>query len=255
MIHNSSLLSTQLKYVAYTCTSRSSSTAEERLGLAMTKQQQQQRRRLGCVFGHLAGAPTHQLGPSARPSSAAAAAGLLAKGPSSFLQNLCEGGGGGLSVGLAQNGRAEQHGFGSFASIAVPGQQQAAAADTIFLVASLTKPMTAVAVMQLVEQGRLSLDAPLHSVLPAFTAEGIGPNGEPHRWRFRKVITIRHLLTHTSGLPDAFPENLELRQRQAPLSEFTAATVAAPSLCAFEAGTNISYQSVGVNLLGEVVHR
>ncbi|SNT65616.1 CubicO group peptidase, beta-lactamase class C family [Asanoa hainanensis] len=61
--------------------------------------------------------------------------------------------------------------------------------DTIFDVASMTKLFTAIAAVQLVESGRLSLDARVVRYLPAFAAHG------------KSDITIRNLLTHTSGLP------------------------------------------------------
>ena len=121
--------------------------------------------------------------------------------------------------------------------------------DTIFLVASLTKPVTATAVMQLVEQKLLSLETPLHTVIPEFAPV----SGDQEGWR--RSITIRHLLTHTSGLPDAFPDNRALRVRHATLAEFVENSLATSQLLEFEPGTNISYQSVGLLLLGEVVQR
>lgn len=61
--------------------------------------------------------------------------------------------------------------------------------DTIFLLASISKPITATAIMQLVERGQLLLDVPVASYLPEFGTEG-----------GRGQITTWHLLTHTSGL-------------------------------------------------------
>jgi len=62
-------------------------------------------------------------------------------------------------------------------------------AQTAFRLASLSKQFTAAAILTLVEQGRLSLDAPLADLLPGLPA-------------YTRAITVRHLLTHTSGLPD-----------------------------------------------------
>src|SRR6266545_4083844 len=62
--------------------------------------------------------------------------------------------------------------------------------DKIFLLASITKPMTATGVMVLVDRRELSLSDPVSKFFPRFTGEG------------REKITVRHLLTHTSGLPD-----------------------------------------------------
>ena len=80
--------------------------------------------------------------------------------------------------------------------------------DTIFLVASITKPIIAGAVMMLVERGEASLDDQVAAIVPEF-----GQNG-------KKEVQLCHLLTHTSGLPDMLPDNLELRARFAPMSKF-----------------------------------
>lgn len=76
-------------------------------------------------------------------------------------------------------------------------------ADTIFWLASMTKAIVSVGAMQLVEQERLSLDAPVGEVLPALAApwvlEGFDADGAPRLRPARTVMTLRHLLTHTSG--------------------------------------------------------
>jgi CubicO group peptidase (beta-lactamase class C family) len=113
--------------------------------------------------------------------------------------------------------------------------------DTIFLLASISKPMTAAGVMLLADRGKLSLDDPVHKYIPEFS------EGD------RKLITIQHLLTHTSGLPDQLPENTELRKRHAPLSEFVKAAIKTPLL--FKPGTDVKYQSMGILLASEVAQR
>ena len=72
--------------------------------------------------------------------------------------------------------------------------------DTIFLVASVTKPVTVAATMLLVERGKISLDDTVASVIPEFGNRG------------KDQIRIRNLMTHTSGLPDMLPENQKLRE-------------------------------------------
>jgi CubicO group peptidase (beta-lactamase class C family) len=76
-------------------------------------------------------------------------------------------------------------------------------ADSVFWIASMTKPLTSVAAMQLVEQGRLDLDEPIKEVLAdlAFpqVLEGFDGTGEPILRPARRAITLRHLLTHTAG--------------------------------------------------------
>jgi methyl acetate hydrolase len=75
--------------------------------------------------------------------------------------------------------------------------------DSVFWIASMTKAITAAAGMQLVEQGKLSLDAPIGKVLPDLASpqvlEGFDAKGEPKLRPARNPITLRHLMTHTAG--------------------------------------------------------
>jgi methyl acetate hydrolase len=76
--------------------------------------------------------------------------------------------------------------------------------DTMFRIASMTKAVTSVAALQLVEQGKLTLDGPLPDIDPVLSApqvlEGFDPSGTPRLRPARRPITLRHLLTHTAGL-------------------------------------------------------
>lgn len=69
------------------------------------------------------------------------------------------------------------------------GERVAMTADTVFDVASLTKLFTATVLMRLVEDGLVALDAPIAEHLPSFRSSE------------RRRVTLRHLLSHTSGLP------------------------------------------------------
>src|SRR6195256_4345491 len=75
--------------------------------------------------------------------------------------------------------------------------------DSVFWIASMTKAITAAGAMQLVEQGKLSLEAPIGQVLPDLAApqvlEGFDSKGEPKLRPARNPITLRHLMTHTAG--------------------------------------------------------
>jgi len=75
--------------------------------------------------------------------------------------------------------------------------------DSVFWIASMTKAITTTAGMQLVEQGKLSLDEPIGKVLPDLAApqvlEGFDAKGEPKLRPAKKPITLRHLMTHTAG--------------------------------------------------------
>jgi len=145
----------------------------------------------------------------------------------------------GGSLAVARNGvLVEPRGFGvrkrAEGADSMPG-------DAVFLVASVTKPLTATAVMLLVERGLVCLDDAVAAMLPEFAGEG------------REKIRVRHLLTHTSGLPDMLPENIDLRRNHAPLTEFIKGICRCKLL--FDPGTQIRYQSMGTAMLGEIVAR
>jgi len=111
--------------------------------------------------------------------------------------------------------------------------------DTVFLTASVSKPVTVSAAMLLVERGKISLDQPACEILPAFGNRGT------------EKILVRHLMTHTSGLPDMLPDNEQLRRDHRPLGEFVRRMCELELL--FEPGTQISYQSCGTAILGAIV--
>lgn len=82
------------------------------------------------------------------------------------------------------------------------GSGQAMGAETQFWIASMTKPVTSVAAMQLVEKGLLELDAPIGVLLPELRKPLIVEGGKFRR--ARREITLRHLLTHTAGFGYVF---------------------------------------------------
>jgi CubicO group peptidase (beta-lactamase class C family) len=75
--------------------------------------------------------------------------------------------------------------------------------DSVFRIASMTKAITSVAAMQLVEEGRLALEAPVPDIDPTLGAprvlEGFDAAGAPRLRPAKRPITLRHLLTHTAG--------------------------------------------------------
>jgi CubicO group peptidase (beta-lactamase class C family) len=85
----------------------------------------------------------------------------------------------------------------------VLGQPEPMTLDTVVWIASMTKAITSAGVMQLVEQGKLDLDAPAADVVPEIGAaqvlEGFDAAGQPRTRAPRRPITLRHLLTHTAG--------------------------------------------------------
>jgi len=119
---------------------------------------------------------------------------------------------------------------------------QATSGDAMFLLGSISKPINVTAVMSLFDQGKFRLDDRVKKFLPGFTGDG------------RDDVTVRHLLTHVSGLPDQLASNNALRKQHAPLSEFAEQAIRTP--LGFAPGTRYQYSSMGILLatrIGELV--
>jgi serine beta-lactamase-like protein LACTB len=113
-----------------------------------------------------------------------------------------------------------------------------AKAVTVYRLASVTKPITATAVLQLVEAGKVDLDAPIQRYVPAFPEK---------QW----PVTVRHLLSHQSGVRNWTDEEFHNTRHFANIAESLAVFKDDPLL--FEPGTRTQYTSLGYNLLGAVV--
>ncbi len=118
---------------------------------------------------------------------------------------------------------------------------KAASADAMFLLGSISKPISMTALMTLFERGEFKLDDPVKKFLPQFVGD------------HRDDVTMRHLLTHVSGLPDQLPENNELRGKHAPLSEFVEHTIRTP--LQFAPGSKYQYSSMAILLAARVAER
>jgi beta-N-acetylhexosaminidase len=149
--------------------------------------------------------------------------------------------GGVLAVGL--NNRLAVHPFGTMTRGA---KAECVSAETIYDVASLTKPIvTTTAATMLFEQGRLDLDAPVARYLPEFA---VASAGDPDAaWRAR--VTVRMLLLHDSGLP----AHREFFKDAKGKKEIVARVMTEPLVC--EPGTQIEYSDLGFVLLGEIIER
>lgn len=115
--------------------------------------------------------------------------------------------------------------------------------DLRFRVGSLAKPFVATVVLQLVDEGAIGLDQPVAAVLP-----GVLPDGD--------AITVRHLLQHTSGIPDyvgvlSDPDDPRAVQRVWRPAELVAAVADAPRH--FPPGSDWRYSNTGYALLGMFV--
>ncbi len=147
----------------------------------------------------------------------------------------------GLSIALVDNQRLVwAQGFG-YANLR---KEIAATPDTVYRIGSLTKVFTALAAMQLSEQGKLNIDAPLKSLLPEFSVRTRFETGVP--------ISIRDLLTHHSGLPSDFQKGMWSRNPE----PFTTVTrLIKDEYTAYPPGFIFSYSNIGYDLLGHVIER
>lgn len=113
--------------------------------------------------------------------------------------------------------------------------------DSMFLLGSISKPIAVTALMRLFDEGRFALADPVQRFLPDFRGDG------------REGVLIRHLLTHTSGLPDQVADNATLRRGHAPLAEFARRARLEP--LAFAPGTRYHYSSMGILLATSIAER
>jgi uncharacterized protein YbbC (DUF1343 family) len=133
------------------------------------------------------------------------------------------------------NGIVYQKAFGARALVP---DKEAMTLDTIFDLASLTKPVaTATALMVLAEQGKVDLDERAARYVPEFRSHG------------KDAITLRQLLTHVSGLPAETPVADFERGRAAAMKHIMALSLKAPP------GTKSAYSDVGFLVLEEVIRR
>ncbi|MBM3868820.1 MAG: beta-lactamase family protein [Verrucomicrobia bacterium] len=121
--------------------------------------------------------------------------------------------------------------------------------DSMFWIASMTKPMTAMAVMMLVEEGKVKLDDPLEQYVPAFkgiplkTAQGlVAP---------QRRITVKDLLTHVSGIDTATVTPPGAPVDTVPFAEMCDAYARKPLVT--EPGAKWTYNNNGINLLGRII--
>jgi CubicO group peptidase (beta-lactamase class C family) len=129
--------------------------------------------------------------------------------------------------------------------------------DTIFQIMSMTKPVTAIGIMMLAEEGKLALRDPVEDYLPEFkdlrVRTTLGPDAE-HLRIPNHAITIRDLLTHTAGIqdypgPPTIPDYAQTMS--VPLDEVVRQLAKQPLL--FQPGTQWSYSSPGIEILGRII--
>ncbi len=130
------------------------------------------------------------------------------------------------------------------------------AKDSIFQIMSMTKPVTAIGILMLAEEGKLALRDPVEQYLPEFKGQRVAANIGPDNSRLNQPehpITIRDLLTHTSGVPDdAPPEIAEYQHTMAVPLDQVVKQIAKQKLL-FQPGTAWSYTSGGIEVLGRII--
>ena len=121
--------------------------------------------------------------------------------------------------------------------------------DSLFWIASMTKPITAMGVLMLVEEGKLGLDDPVEKYLPSFKAQKLatptGPVPTP------RPVTIRDLLTHTSGLSAASLTAANQPVDTVPLAAMVDHSGRTPLISA--PGAKWAYSNTGINALGRII--
>ncbi|MGV3663564.1 MAG: serine hydrolase domain-containing protein [Prosthecobacter sp.] len=120
--------------------------------------------------------------------------------------------------------------------------------DAVFWIASMTKPMTAVALMMLVDEGKVSITAPVEKYLPEFKGQMIAGDGKTPAHAPQRPITITDILTHTSGLVSAADKALK---REYSL-EVNVKNIAAMPL-RHEPGMKFDYNNSGIATAGRII--
>ena len=160
---------------------------------------------------------------------------------------------GGVALVADRDGVTYEHAAG----LRQVGGAAAMTPDTMFWIASMTKAVVSVAALQLVEQGKLTLDGDLADLLPDLKGlevmEGVDADGKPRLRPAKGAVTLRQLLTHTSGFGYGFTNPDLLAYAAATGMDFNDGTRAAQRQpLAFDPGTGWIY-GIGIDWAGIAV--
>jgi CubicO group peptidase (beta-lactamase class C family) len=145
----------------------------------------------------------------------------------------------GLAIGIVKSGElVYTQGFG----VRNLDTQEPVTPRSLFHLASVSKPFVATAIVQLVEQGKMALDAPIVTYLPYFRLKGP---------RY-KDITVQQMLSHTSGMPDAVDYHWYAPEDDEEALERYVCSLANEELIA-EPGEKYAYSNVAFEVLGDVI--
>src|SRR5262249_15889761 len=128
--------------------------------------------------------------------------------------------------------------------------------DAVYRMASMTKPITAIGIMILADEGKLVVEDPVEKYLPEFRGQMLVAERGKDTLTLKKParpITLRDLLTHTSGLPGGFPPGIAdiYTKRNHTLAEVTMAVSQRP--LDFEPGSKWAYCNAGIDVLGRII--
>lgn len=127
------------------------------------------------------------------------------------------------------------------------------APDTLFWIASQSKPITSVAVMMLVDEGRIALDDAVEKYLPEFRAQMVAVEKDTNHMVLRRPahpVTVREVLSHMSGMP--FQSSVEAPNRDGlPLASAVRSYAITPLLS--EPGTRYEYSNAGINTAARIL--
>jgi CubicO group peptidase (beta-lactamase class C family) len=129
--------------------------------------------------------------------------------------------------------------------------------DSIFQIMSMTKPFTAVALMTLVEEGKVVLSDPVEKYIPEFKGQWLNEPGASDKERKQihpsRRITLRDLLTHTSGMASGPPAGASDLLSRMHLTLAEAVSLYSQQPLEFEPGTRWQYSNPGIATLGRIV--
>jgi CubicO group peptidase (beta-lactamase class C family) len=155
----------------------------------------------------------------------------------------------GAVVLVASKDKVLSLGAVGYADVAAKKPMQA---DSLFWIASQSKPMTAAALMMLVDEGKVNLDDPVEKYLPEFKGQMLAAEQDKDHVLLKnpaRPITVKDVLSHTSGLP--FMSRVERKIDERPLREAVLSYALTPLKS--EPGSKYDYSNAGINTAGRLI--
>ena len=147
----------------------------------------------------------------------------------------------GYAFGLVVDGKLVFKTSGGYANVE---QKIPASSSSMFRIASMSKSFTALAILQLRDQGKLHLDDPVQMYIPAMKAQGLTKDAP--------AITIRHLMSHSAGFPEDNPwGDRQLADTEDELLQLIKAGISFSNA----AGVQYEYSNLGFTMLGYIIHK